>query len=171
MGTFITSSKIIGTVSLGLLSGYTLSVDDLPQRTQARLPKILGIVSVTSLSAAFLFGGPRNRHPYLVYALLGVPISAVWSSFQLGSSAKLQDEPVTPPTPGSPERSQLDSSVYEDIGSGEKQDTPTPGDDTSPTSEAEVHTSRSCAFIRYGPKVVTTLAFVIATIGIYGDMY
>jgi len=86
----VTVSKLVGTISLGLLTGvsYTLSTLTLPSllflptapsaaqthaylKTQTkRTQRILSTVAISALTFAFVFSPPRRRHPYLLWTSL-----------------------------------------------------------------------------------------------------
>lgn len=92
-------SKVIGTVSLGVLAGSSLTTSYVvfPAINQAtdggvaaassnilhtvvqKATKLANSVSVTAfvaLSSAFMFAAPNARHPYLIYSALSVPVIA-----------------------------------------------------------------------------------------------
>lgn len=92
-------SKVIGTVSLGVLAGSSLTTSYVvfPAINQAtdggvaaasssvlhtvvqkatKMANSMSMTAFVALSSAFMFAAPNARHPYLIYSALSVPVIA-----------------------------------------------------------------------------------------------
>ncbi|ODV89170.1 hypothetical protein CANCADRAFT_3804 [Tortispora caseinolytica NRRL Y-17796] len=164
-------TKVVGTVTLGMMTGVyasrrwidmgVLEVEGSKPAEEGRglfrkMTRILGGVSSAAMLLAFLRGGIRGRHPYLLYSALVGPIciGIDWletSSFTLWPTEAENEEVET-----EGEVSNLDGSVYRDLGA----------ESTPPKAKSTVVNP---AFITAG-FATSLLGFIVATVGIHGDM-
>jgi len=167
-------SKVIGTVSLGILAGSTASTtynleaiketDGLEIYKRARkLTAPVAITAFTSLIGAYVFAPAAGRHPYLLYSALSVPILGALNRF-LAPKVVTVEAPKKLPKPEE-EVSMLDNSVYAKLEESDQE---------SETSEESV---RSAAISKHHlyrlglwSSVVSGIAFIVSTVGIYGDL-
>ncbi|CCH44217.1 putative membrane protein [Wickerhamomyces ciferrii] len=229
MGTCLAVTKIIGTTSLGIFAGYSISnistydilIKVLSQSNlidfaqwNGKINEILvknsivlgGLGGISSLLFALSYNSSPSsgKHPYLIYASLVLPISSILigilgkneisnylkldsliEKFKQGNTisgdnVKQVKQVIT---------SELDNSVYKDLGDDSVSTTSEQDQDQEPitpegqneddeiSKEVEIHLNKTTIlnllnklnFINKFISGVSVLGFVISSIGIYGD--
>ncbi|CDR36352.1 CYFA0S01e00760g1_1 [Cyberlindnera fabianii] len=154
----------------------------------------LGTISTTAFQLAYTSAPRSMKHPYLIYASLVFPVSAGvyygisgralknWYGFkgllQEQGKKKKQDEDAVVQKKADKKQvvSDLDNSIYKDLGETSA-DEAANAEDEEIEAEVEAHLNERSAIdalnkVQLGNKIVSalsTLGFVVATIGIYGD--
>lgn len=197
--TIIVLSKVIGTVSLGILTGAvasgtyislpTLKDQPIESRDQQSaqlvslyvrlkaVAKRLSITSLATLVSAYMFAPSHARHPYLVYSVLSVPALAAVNYVygDLKWFDKLTQVSVPRPHKKEPlpeEPSTLDNSVYGRVDSSESDDSSyhdNSSEDHVVSAEAVQQLYDRLKLLGRISTSVSGVAFLIATVGIYGD--
>lgn len=205
-------SKVIGTVSLGVLTGSIaagtfvslpilkdglISVETSNQQQKSLLVALhhriqmlvtpLSITSFATLLSAYLFASARARHPYLLYSALSVPVLGAINYFYgdlewldsreqqpvaVRGAAKKEPKKVAEPE----ELSGLDNSVY---GRVDRVDSESDNDSSSQDNNSDSFQPVSSQTVKelhcqlnwlgWVGTGVSGIAFLIATVGIYGD--
>lgn len=197
MGTCLAVIKVVGITSLGLFTGgvctNVLNGSDIVEyvinsssksnikqinsiiikkiKTNAIYLSVVGSISTIAFQLAY-FGAPaRYQHPYLIYSSLIFPISSILYGllskdsilkyFNLDSLIKSNKrEPI---------RSELDNSVYKDLGEN--------SEDDEIEEEVEFHLSKKIAIealdkLKDVNKIVSVISFIgllITSVGVHGD--
>uniref|UniRef100_A0A060T8D7 ARAD1D10516p n=1 Tax=Blastobotrys adeninivorans TaxID=409370 RepID=A0A060T8D7_BLAAD len=189
---WIACSKVIGTVSLGILAGSKATYAQYPVgiRTLEKSHYGLSTLAIATFGSSFVAGKP---HPYLIYSSILTALAMCTTRLSSATSAtsatnsKL-DEGVTGEAPKPKSRSEpslLDQSTYEFAES--EDDTPP---ESVPDSAPESDSGRdySCPYlmimrvIDFGRRAISYVtgpgfgatanlaAFLIATVGLIGDL-
>ncbi|KAG5363356.1 hypothetical protein CJU89_2527 [Yarrowia sp. B02] len=159
-------------------SGTKADVSDAQEnldRLLVRFGRIVGPACITacaSLCVSFAFATKSARHPYLLYSALSVPVACAVGYFKARPLVRavldVDADASEASTPETPEKSQLDNSVYEDLA---------PKKAVSERVEDTLHRRVITQSISHLGTVgiavsgIFGFGFIISTIGIYGDMY
>jgi autophagy-related protein 33 len=148
---------------------------------------VLGSISSIAFQLAYNAAPARSKHPYLIYSSLVFPISSV--IYGLVSRKQLlkffyldwflaNSKPVKDAKPKKePIRSELDNSVYKDLGDSSSVDEHGEDEDAEIEAEVDFHLSKRVAqealdsvqFANKFVSVLSVLGFVIASVGVHGD--
>ncbi len=195
-GSYLTYSSII----IPHIKSFSasLSINDTKsylQKLFCKSGKIFGILSSVSfitLFGAFATASKQGRHPYLIYSSLSVPLIASFGFLKILPLVKTissQDSAIrsVKPKPTKKtekvkieERSTLDNSVYQTLGSDHEDDAhPTTSNTSDEVTIGEAEEVLAKQIIGqnlnslqnyfYFTTGVSSIATVIAVIGLYGD--
>lgn len=149
----------------------------------------LSIAAFSSLSLAYFAASPSGKHPYLLYTAFSIPISFAVAYFRglpvyasltnLLDSRASADAALKSAEPSEEPKQNIDGSVYNitnsDLEAGDEEKSPKPktaGSDNDTTESVDSLISDHVArLIKYGRIItaVTSTAFLMVTVGIYGE--
>lgn len=142
-GTCVTTIKVLGATSLGLLAGNLTyqSVESIPLLINQLKAKVsinsneilgkvslviintrisnlvLGAISTGFLGLAFIASAPRDKHPYILYSALSVPIgiiSSYYKTFKYEAKLLKKSKQVLPVIPNQDQSTEKDLAKKQD---------------------------------------------------------
>lgn len=162
-------------------------------KTNSVLLGVLGGISSVAFQLSYFKAPLRAKHPYLIYASLVLPLSSIIYGiltrgelikyFKLDEVIKsfkkdeASENSVKEKAVKENVRSELDNSIYKDLGDDSSSNEGGQQEDDEISKEVEIHLSKTSleqllGKLNLANKIVggvSFIGFVIASIGIYGD--